>query len=167
MLLFFGPDASVGTRRYKPLNVGDKITLLNCLIRPKIAILFYMYQRSILRTTATSPHRLYHISIYVYIFWNYIFENIICWKHIPNDKWFISGICLHVMELNGFQSDFHDLPSMHSVEQNTEMYEVWCNIRSVVNNVSANGLSPRPQAFTCTSIDALSIRHLEQTSIQF
>ena len=28
----------------------------------------------------------------------------------------------------------------------TEKYEVWCNIRSVVNSGSANGLSPGPQA---------------------
>ena len=31
---------------------------------------------------------------------------------------------------------------MHNIEHNTEKYEVCCNIGSVVNNGSANGLLP-------------------------
>ena len=63
--------------------------------------------------------------------------------------------------------DFQNLPKMHKVERNPEKYEVWCNIRSVVNNGSANGLlAVRPQAFTYISIDLLPIKHLEQASIK-
>ena len=90
-----------------------------------------------LNQTVTIPHCLYHISIYIFggtIYLKYITHR----KDIWNHKFILRMlICMRygvkwisVMEL------------FVTCQQNTEKGEVWCDIISVVNNGSANGLSP-------------------------